>query len=190
MRGHLGALAIATGAAACGAMACGAGPDDHRMRAPAPIEVGRPAPDYRASSAQGESVSLAALRGQPVLLNVWATWCHPCREEIPELQRLHERYGDRGLRIVGVSVDAVGHEGAIRDFAQRYGMTYPVWRDPGEIVSATFLVVGVPATFLIDRGGILRWKRTGPIARGDTTLSGAIERALVEGRDSGQAGGR
>jgi peroxiredoxin len=133
-------------------------------------------------SASGDSVSLAALRGRPVLLNVWATWCHPCRDEIPELQRLYERYRGRGLELVGVSVDAVGDETAIREFMRRYGMTYAVWRDPGETVSATFLVIGVPATFLIDRAGVLRWKKTGPIAREDTTLTAAIERAVGEHR--------
>jgi cytochrome c biogenesis protein CcmG/thiol:disulfide interchange protein DsbE len=162
----------------CIVAALGCGANDDRLRAPAPIDVGRPAPAYRAVSADGDSVSLGALRGKPVLLNVWATWCHPCRDEIPELQRLHERYRERGLELVGVSVDAAGDEEAIRAFARRYGMTYPVWRDPNENVSATFLVVGVPATFLIDRAGVLRWKQTGPIAPGDTTLMAAIERAL------------
>ncbi len=113
-----------------------------------------------------------------MLLNVWATWCHPCRDEIPELQRLYERYRDRGLEIVGVSIDASGDEQSIAAFARRYGMTYPVWRDPDETVSATFLVLGVPATFLIDRGGVVRWKKTGPIGHTDSTLTVAIERAL------------
>ena len=147
-------------------------------RVPAPVDVGKAAPAYRAVSSNGDSVSLAALRGKPVLLNVWATWCHPCRDEIPELQQLYERYRSRGLELVGVSVDAAGQEAAIGAFARQYGMTYPVWRDPDEIVSATFLVVGVPATFLIDRAGIVRWKKTGPIARADTSLTAAIERSI------------
>jgi cytochrome c-type biogenesis protein len=162
-------------------LACADVDDSRRFRAPAPVDVGRPAPAYRAVSASGDSVSLESLRGKPVLLNVWATWCHPCRDEIPALQRLHERYGTRGLELVGVSVDAVGADDAIREFARHYGMTYPVWRDPVEHVSAAFLVVGVPATFLIDRAGVLRWKTTGPIGHSDTTLTAAIERALDEG---------
>lgn len=147
-------------------------------RAPAPVDIGKPAPAYRAVSMNGDSVSLAALRGKAVLLNVWATWCHPCRDEIPELQRMYDRYRDRGLEMVGVSVDAAGQNQAIEEFSRRFGMTYPVWRDPDETVSATFLVIGVPATFLIDRAGIVRWKKTGPIARDDSTLTGAIEQAL------------
>jgi cytochrome c biogenesis protein CcmG, thiol:disulfide interchange protein DsbE len=148
-------------------------------RVPAPVDVGKAAPPYRAVAANGDSVSLAGLRGKPVLLNVWATWCHPCRDEIPELQQIFERYRDRGLVMVGVSVDAAGHEEAIEAFALQYGMTYPVWRDPDEIVSATFLVVGVPATFLIDRTGIVRWKKTGPIGQADTSLTAAIERSIA-----------
>jgi cytochrome c biogenesis protein CcmG/thiol:disulfide interchange protein DsbE len=162
-------------------LACTDADEGRGFGAPAPVHVGRPAPAYRTVSATGDSVSLASLRGRPVLLNVWATWCHPCRDEIPELQRLYERYRSRGLELVGVSVDAAGHEDAIGAFARQYGMTYPVWRDPAENVSATFLVLGVPATFLIDRAGVLRWKKTGPIAPGDSTLTAAIERALVSG---------
>jgi peroxiredoxin len=163
---------------ASASLGCGEGAEGRRFGAPAPVEVGRPAPAYRAVSVGGDSVSLEGLRGKPVLLNVWATWCHPCRDEIPELQQLHERYKARGLELVGVSVDAAGDDAAIRDFMRRFQMTYPVWRDPGENVSTKFLVVGVPATFLIDRDGVLRWKKTGPITKGDTTLIAAIERAL------------
>jgi cytochrome c-type biogenesis protein len=123
-------------------------------------------------------VSLASYRGKPVLLNVWATWCHPCRDEIPELQAIHERYRARGLELVGVSIDADGTDEAIRAFMRDFRMTYPVWRDPGERVSTQFLVVGVPATFLIDRDGVLRWRKTGPIEQGDSSLIAAVERVL------------
>lgn len=142
------------------------------------VEVGALAPSYSTTSLDGDSVSLAALRGNVVLLNVWATWCPPCRTEIPELQAIHTRYQPRGLELVGVSVDAAGSEGAIREFMKDFAMTFPVWLDPAERVSARFLVVGVPATFLIDRDGILRWRRIGPVMRGDTSLVSAIERAL------------
>jgi cytochrome c biogenesis protein CcmG/thiol:disulfide interchange protein DsbE len=161
--------------------ACTETPDDRRFGVPAAVEVGRPAPAYRAVSVRGDSVSLEALRGKPILLNVWATWCRPCRDEIPELQRLYERYRDRGLEVVGVSVDAAGDGAAIADFMRQYGMTYPVWRDPGESVSATFLLIGVPASFLIDRDGVLRWKKTGPVAKNDTALTAAIELAIAGG---------
>lgn len=143
-----------------------------------PVDIGRQVPSYRAVSIAGDSVSLADQRGKVVLLNVWATWCHPCREEIPELRAIHERFRARGLELIGVSVDAQGNEQGIRDFMKEFQMAYPVWHDPDERVSTQFLVIGVPATFLIDRAGVLRWRRTGPIHPGDTTLSNAIERAL------------
>ena len=155
-------------------LAC-AGPDGEEAAA---VTVGAPVPSYRSVSLSGDSVSLTDQRGRVVLLNVWATWCHPCREEIPELRALHDRYQSRGLELIGVSVDAQGNEDGIRAFMKEFQMTYPIWHDPDERVSTQFLVVGVPATFLIDRTGILRWRKTGPIHPGDTSLTNAIERAL------------
>jgi cytochrome c-type biogenesis protein len=123
-------------------------------------------------------VSLAGQRGKIVLINIWATWCHPCRAEIPELRAIHSRYRERGLELIGVSVDADGTDEAIRTFMADYQMTFPIWRDPDERISTRFLVVGVPATFLIDKQGILRWRKTGPIVPNDTSLIRAIEKAF------------
>ena len=158
-------------------VACSRG-DGTQAAASDRVEVGAPAPAYAAVALNGDSVSLASLRGTVVLFNIWATWCHPCRAEIPELRALHEKYRSRGLELVGVSVDADGTDDAIRSFMQEFRMTYPIWRDPDERVSTRFLAVGVPATFLIDRDGVLRWRRTGPIAPNDSTLTAAIEHAL------------
>jgi cytochrome c biogenesis protein CcmG, thiol:disulfide interchange protein DsbE len=168
------ALAVSLFGAACTAKDSPPGADESSGK----VEVGAPAPGYRTVALSGDSVSLRDQRGKVVLLNVWATWCHPCRDEIPELQAIHTRYRARGLELVGVSVDADGSDDAIRAFMKDFEMTYPVWRDPDERVSTQFLVVGVPATFLIDREGVLRWRKTGPIQPNDTTLSAAIERAL------------
>jgi peroxiredoxin len=142
------------------------------------VEVGLPAPAYATVSLDGDSVSLAQQKGKVLLLNIWATWCHPCRDEIPELRAIHSRYRDRGLELVGVSVDTDGTDETIRTFMKDFQMTFPIWRDPDERISTRFLAVGVPATFLIDKEGILRWRKTGPIAPNDTSLTAAIERAL------------
>lgn len=135
-------------------------------------------PAYATVALNGDSVSVAGLRGKVVLFNIWATWCHPCRAEIPELLVLYEKHRARGFEIVGVSVDADGNDDGIKSFMEEFRMTYPVWRDPDERVSTRFLAIGVPATYLIDREGILRWRKTGPIAPNDSTLAAAIERAL------------
>ena len=113
-----------------------------------------------------------------MLLNVWATWCAPCRDEIPYLQSLYEKHRQGGLEIIGVSVDARGQDAAIREFAQDFGMTYPIWRDPDERVQSLFLALGVPASYLIDRGGILRWRRLGIISESDTAFASALAAAL------------
>lgn len=143
------------------------------------VDIGSPVPDYHAVTLNGDSVSLASQRGKVLLLNVWATWCHPCRVEIPELRAVHARFRARGLELIGVSVDSDGADEQIRAFMTEFAMTYPIWLDPEERVSTLFLVVGVPATFLIDKGGILRWRKTGPVQPGDTSLTNAIERALA-----------
>jgi cytochrome c biogenesis protein CcmG, thiol:disulfide interchange protein DsbE len=143
------------------------------------VEVGHKVPAYRTVTLSGDSVSLADQQGKVVLLNIWATWCHPCRDEIPELLEIRDRYRDRGLEVVGVSVDAQGQDDNIREFMKDFDMTYPVWLDPAERISTQFLTIGVPTTFLIDKGGVLRWRRTGPVVTTDTSLTNAIERALA-----------
>jgi cytochrome c biogenesis protein CcmG/thiol:disulfide interchange protein DsbE len=158
--------------------ACGKRDADPAADAAAKVEIGSPAPSYAATTMTGDSVSLGGLRGKVVLLNVWATWCGPCRKEIPELRAIHASYKDRGLELVGVTVDAAGSDDAIRQFTKDFEMAYPIWRDPDERINARYSIVGLPATFLIDRGGILRWKATGPVEPNDTSLASAIGRAL------------
>ena len=144
------------------------------------VAVGQPLPAYRTVNLAGDSVSIAQEKGRVVLLNLWATWCHPCRDEIPVLQALHERYASQGLRVIGVSVDANGEEPAIRDFMKAFRMTYPVWRDPNERISQLYLAIGVPTTFLVSREGVLLWRHTGPVRRDDRVLVQLIERALAD----------
>jgi cytochrome c biogenesis protein CcmG/thiol:disulfide interchange protein DsbE len=162
------ALILAAGAlAACGAR------DGSGV-----VEVGKPMPPYAAVTPGGDSVTLASRRGKVVMLNVWATWCHPCRAEIPELVALNKRYASRGLEIVGVSVDAAAADADVRAFMKDFAMDYSIWLDPEDRISTQFLLVGVPTTFVIDRDGILRWRKTGPVHMRDTTLTGILERAL------------
>ena len=141
-------------------------------------EVGSLAPEYSAVTMAGDSASIAQHQGEVVLLNVWATWCLPCREEIPALQRLHERFGEQGLRVVGVSVDAPGEQASVRDFAESFGVSYDIWLDPAEQVISTFRVIGVPNTFLIDREGVVQWKHIGPVLDDDPELLASLRAAL------------
>jgi cytochrome c-type biogenesis protein len=136
-------------------------------------------PHYSAVLLDGDSVSLEAQRGSPVLLNIWATWCIPCREEMPLLQKLYEANASRGLRVVGVSVDARGAEDRVRLFRKEFGVTFPIWLDPDERASFIFRAIGVPATYLIDREGRIVWRKLGPIEADDRTMQQALEQALA-----------
>jgi len=142
------------------------------------VEVGYPAPAYGSMTLDGDSVWLADLVGDVVLLNVWATWCAPCREEIPELQALYEANASSGFEVIGVSVDGRGERENIRRFADEFAMTYPIWHDPGDVFGMTFRTIGVPVTFLLDRDGVIRWRHMGAIRPGDTTLTSALTAAL------------
>jgi cytochrome c biogenesis protein CcmG, thiol:disulfide interchange protein DsbE len=143
------------------------------------VEVGRSAPEYGATTLDGEAVRLADLRGQVVLLNVWATWCAPCREEIPALQALADRHAREGLEVVGVSVDGRNEVQNIRRFAEQIDMRYTIWHDPEDAVGLRFRTVGVPTTFLIDREGVIAWRHMGPVEADDPGLNEALVRTLA-----------
>jgi peroxiredoxin len=145
------------------------------LRAPA---IGAAAPEFSAVDLSDQSVSLASLKGRVVVVNLWATWCHPCLEEIPQLEALHQQFAADDVSVIGVSVDAAGMGNDVRDFAKEHGMSYPLWLDPNHEFSLKFLTVGVPETFVIDRAGIIRWRTIGALRPGDTTVVAAIRRAL------------
>jgi cytochrome c biogenesis protein CcmG, thiol:disulfide interchange protein DsbE len=146
-----------------------------------PEATAEAAPDYAAVTLDGDSVALSDLRGEVVLLNVWATWCVPCRVEIPELQALHEEHGARGLRVIGVTVDSRAASDDVVDFIDELGMTYDIWADPDHRVLNRFRAAGVPITVLIDRAGRIAWRHLGMFDRGDPELLQALERTLAEG---------
>jgi peroxiredoxin len=145
---------------------------------PAVPAIGSHAPAFTAHDLADAPTSLAALRGTVVVLNVWATWCLPCKEELPQLVALHKEFAPQGVALIGVSVDAAGMGLDVRDFMKEHEMSYPVWLDPEHQFALKFLTVGVPETFVLDRAGIIRYRKIGSLARGDTTLSSAIRAAL------------
>ncbi len=120
-------------------------------------------------------VSLQGLRGRVVLLDFWATWCAPCRAEIPILQRLHTRFEGRGLTVLGINVDE-GGPGLVPRFRQRFGMGYPLVYDLGNRASVRYQVQGLPTLVLIDRAGTVRLRHAGMAS--EARLAQAIERSL------------
>lgn len=143
-----------------------------------PPSVGDRMPEYGAHDLAGDSVQLGALRGSPVLLNVWATWCHPCVKEMPELERLERRFGPHGLKIVGVSIDESHDHRAIRSFARSHGATYPIWHDPGIRIHDVAGTIGVPETFLIGADGTLLWRHLGVLRPSTPGLEERLREAL------------
>jgi peroxiredoxin len=129
-------------------------------RASDAVGVGSRAPEFEARTITSpvQLKHLSDYRGSVVLLNVWATWCDPCREEMPSIEHLYRELGPRGLRIVAVSIDDGGAEPSIRDFVKEYGLTFEILHDPTGRIMRTYQMVGVPATFLIDAGGTIRRK--------------------------------
>jgi thiol-disulfide isomerase/thioredoxin len=137
------------------------------------------APPLVGKTIDGEAFSLAELGGQVVLVNAWATWCAPCREELPELQRLHVAHGPRGFTVVGVSVDRRAALRAVKTMANDFGLTYPVVFDPDSEAIGPWSVRGYPTSFLVDRQGKVRWRRDGIVRPDDAELGAAIEAALA-----------
>lgn len=140
-------------------------------------EVGAAMPDYSAMNLDGTKFDLASRRGKVVLLNVWATWCGPCRYEIPELQRIHDAYAPRGFEVVGVSVDESGIE-SVKQFIDEYEMRYPVALDPQGQLANLLQTSVLPTSVLVDREGRILWKKYGAILEGDQELDAAIRKAL------------
>lgn len=149
---------------------------------PQPGAVGSQAPNLAALSLNGRAVRLGQLRDSVVLLNVWATWCIPCRREVPELQALHQEYSGRGLRVVGVSVDEAAAAGDVAEFVKSFGLTYAIWLDPQQRVATLFGIPGVPASFLIDRAGAVRWRHLGPFQADNGEFIAALQKTLLNGR--------
>ncbi|HFE45294.1 MAG TPA: TlpA family protein disulfide reductase [Nannocystis exedens] len=137
-----------------------------------------PAPDFRGKDLRGQDFALADLRGDVVLLNVWASWCEPCKEELPELAKLQRERGPEGLQVIGVSIDALRTQHTVRQLAQEFKVPYPIIFDPQSTIVPAMKIVGYPTTFIIGRDGAIRWRRDGLIERDDPELARELKAAL------------
>jgi len=141
------------------------------------VGVGSTMPAYKVSMLDGSTFDVAAERGHVVLLNVWATWCGPCRYEIPALEKLHQKYGDRGFKVVGISIDE-GESQPVKQFVTDNAVRYPVALDPDGKAANLFQTSVIPTSVLIDRKGKVIWKKYGAIDENEPPLTKAIEAAL------------
>lgn len=137
------------------------------------------APNFAAHDLQGRPVRLASLRGQVVLLNFWATWCAPCLEEMPAMQRLHQAYRGRGLTVLALSQDEAP-PAVVARFAQSLGLGFTVWHDPGREVGRSWGIPGLPASYLITHDGEFALRALGAFDWDGTEARGAVELLLDE----------
>lgn len=127
-----------------------------------PIQMGFEAPNFTFPDLNGHRVTLFDHRGKVVLVNIWATWCPPCRQEMPSMQRLYEKFRGEDLEILAVSIDANGRE-AVDPFMRKIDLTFPVLLDPKETIKPLYGITGVPESFIVDKEGIVVKKIIGPI---------------------------
>lgn len=144
------------------------------------VEVGAAMPEYAATLLDGTPFVLSNERGHVVLVNLWATWCAPCRLEMPDLQALHNRYSARGFKVIGVSVDQGGAD-TVKSFIAEQKITYPIVLDPDEKMAAILNTTVLPVTILVDRNGRIVWRWPGQIDPRDPKMIQAIERAVGKG---------
>ncbi len=119
-----------------------------------PPLVGAPAPEVALKDLQGKEVRLSDLRGKIVLLNFWATWCKPCKEEMPAMQASYDKL--RGQGFVVLAINELEDEGKVAEYIRQYGHTFPVLMDHDNRVANRYGVFGLPASFVVDRQGIVR----------------------------------
>lgn len=120
---------------------------------PAPRR-GAPAPEFTLTGLAGEQYSLSELQGKTVIINFWATWCAPCREEMPDLQEIHEEYADEGLVILAVNANEPPE--TVQAFVDEFDLTFPILLDNQRAVAALYEVQAYPSTFFVDRDGRIR----------------------------------
>ena len=174
MRRPLAALLVFLAASSCAKQ-------DKAAAAPAafkPVGLGDASPAFTVATIGGDSARVGGAAKQPVtFVNIWATWCGPCKAEFPELQTLHTAYAPRGLRLIAVSIDTEA-DSVVAKTAHAMGSTFVIGRDPEDQVRGQFATVGIPESWLISSDGKLLWRHAGAISASDRQLRSEIEMAL------------
>lgn len=181
-------LAAAVMVSACGQSSERASAGDvESMASNAGVGIGDPLPDYRATTLSGQAVALGGRGGPLTLVNVWATWCTSCREEMQDLAAIYRDYAPRGLRVVAVSVDA-GSETLVRRFVQRESLAFPVVHDQAGAIQKQYHIVGVPTSYLIGPDGRVLWQQVGGIHGNLPKVRVEVEKALRRAAPTSIAG--
>lgn len=131
---------------------------------------GHRAPDFTLPSLAGEPMTLSDLPGQVVLVNIWATWCPPCRAEMPAIETVYQRYRDQGFTVL--AVNQMEPQAAVADFVQELGLTFPIVLDSRGSVSQLYRVQAVPTTFFVGRDGVIR----------DMLIGGPMSESFIESK--------
>jgi cytochrome c biogenesis protein CcmG/thiol:disulfide interchange protein DsbE len=142
--------------------------------------VGNPAPEFRVTALQGAAgpVSLAALRGQVVVLDFWGTYCGPCKASFPKLQGLNAKYGHSGLRILGISEDEADDKAKIAPFAAQYGAKFMIAWDQDRSIAQRYKPETMPSSFVIDRKGVIRYAHVGYRDGDDVRIEKEVQELL------------
>lgn len=152
------------------------------------LEIGSKAPGFTAADLRhNRPMSIEDYRGKVVLVNIWATWCPPCRDEMPSMERLHKKFAGTDFRIAAVSVDGDAFytaekkgPGEVLAFADQLGLTFDILHDPSGAIRRAYDIFGVPESFVIDRDGVIV-KRVIGAAAWDAPVNQALIRSLLDG---------
>lgn len=142
---------------------------------PAPL-VGHPAPEFALTAIDGSQIALSDLRGQVVLINFWATWCPPCRAEMPAIQQAYERFRDQGFTVLAVNQQE--DSATVVQYMHDQRLTFPALLDSDTRVSVAYQARALPSSFFVDRRGIIRAVYRGPMSRG--MIEGTVEQLVAE----------
>ena len=142
---------------------CGSEPQEAR--------VGSQAPDFQLNNLDGHSISLSDLRGKPVFINFWATWCSPCRSEMPYIQEIYEEWSGKGLVVLAINIGESPSQ--VEEFMESQNLSFPVLLDTGKNIAQKYNIQGIPTSFFVDKDGVVQEKIIGAFPS-----KAAIEKSL------------